>query len=197
MAFEIDAALAEATDRETFDVLEFVKGANTPEQDVTIYTDADAALKLAHIFVEEAARAKRAEKEPLGLDEEDSPVADEDEINELHERLTASALVFKLKGLAPAAVRALENGLKAKLPYTEGAENEEFTEAFNNTLIAKSIKSVTRADGAVNENAWTAESVAAINDTLYVSEANKLFNGAAEVNFVGAIFDRAVNADFS
>lgn len=198
MAFEIEAVLDEALDRETFDVLAFVQGANTPKTDVTIYTDADAALKLAHIFVAEAARAEAAAGDSLSIadDEEDEGV-DEDEITELHARLTASALTFHLQGLAPAAVRALENSLKAKLPYKEGADNEEFDSTFNNTLIAKTIKTVTAADGRVQSQPWTAEMVSVLNDSLYVSEANKLFNGAAEVNYVGAIFDRAVNADFS
>lgn len=195
---DVDAAIEEATSRDTFDVLEFVQGSNTPEQTITVYTDADAALKLAHIFIEEAARSKQASEESLGLtDEDEYEGADEAEINELHERLSASALIFRLKGLAPAAVRALESHLKATTDYKEGAENEEFTEAFNNSLIAKTIKSVERPDGSVSTTAWTAETVGKLNESLYVSEANKLFNGAAEVNFVGAIFDRAVNADFS
>ena len=192
----IDAVVEEATSPETFDVLEFVKGANLPESDVTIYTDADAALKLAKIFIEEAARSKQASEDSLSIDDEYEG-ADEDTINELHERLTASALIFHLKGLAPAATTALENHLKATLPYTEGAVNDEFNKEFNNTLIAKSIVSVERPDGQISTTTWTPEKVAVLNESLYVSEANKLFNGAAEVNYVGAIFDRAVNADFS
>jgi hypothetical protein len=194
MSFTIDAAalVEESTSRETFDVLEFVKASNLPTLDVTVYTDGDAALKLARIFVEEAAREKKAAEESLSIDDEyDGP--DEDTINELHQRLTSSALVFHLRGLAPSAVRALENSLTAKL----GKDTEEFTEEFNNTLIAKTIVSVETADGRISDKSWTAKQVATLNDSLYISEANKLFNGAAEVNFVGAIFDRAVNADFS
>ena len=196
MSLNIEAAIEEATSRETFDVLEFVKGANLPKNDVTIYTDADAALKLARIFVAEAARSKKEAEEGLSLsDEFEGP--DEDEISELHERLTASALIFHLQGLAPAATKALENHLKATLEYTEGAENEEFNEVFNNTLIAKSIVSVSTATGHTSDAAWTPEKVNELNESLYVSEANKLFTAAAEVNYVGAIFDRAVAADFS
>lgn len=192
---EISAAVEEATSAETFDVLEFVNAANLPKDTVTVYTDADAALKLTKIFIAEAERAKNGDS--LSIDDE-YEYADEAEITELHERLAASALVFELQGLAPAATTALENHLKAMLPYTEGAANEEFNEMFNNTLIAKTIQSVTRAvDGVRNETAWTAEKVKGLNASLYISEANKLFNGAAEVNYVGAIFDRAVNADFS
>lgn len=196
---DLDSVLDEALDSGTFDVLSFVKGAATPEDDITVYTNADAALKLAKIFVAEAARAEKAKGDSLSLADEDPDEGpDEDEITALHQQLTASALVFHLKGLAPAAVTALENHLKATLSYKEGAENEEFTKAFNNTLIAKTIQSVTRkSDGRVNPAPWTPEQVEALNESLYISEANKLFNGAAEVNYVGAIFDRAVSADFS
>lgn len=194
---EISAAVEELSSPDSFDVLEFVNSAILPQDDVTIYTDGDAALKLAKIFVAEAARQKQAEEEAIGLDEEYEDYADEDEITALHERLAASALVFHLQGLAPAATEAIEKHLKATLPYTEGAVNEEFNETFNNTLIAKTIVSVEKSDGKVNTQTWTPEGVAALNTSLYVSEQNKLFNAAAELNYIGAIFDRAINADFS
>jgi len=196
MAIDAEDYIAQATEKDTFDVFAFVQGTNTPEDEVTIYTDADAALKLAKIFIAEEERAERAKNEVVGLSDEDE-TADEDEITALHERLAASGLVFKLKGLAPKAREAIEKKLRATTDYKEGEENTEFNEALNATLIAKSIVSVTNAAGAVASNAWTVETVNAFTEELYVSEANKLFGAVAQVNYVGAIFDRAINADFS
>lgn len=193
---DYDKAIETVLDRETFDVLAFVKGANLPVHEVTLYTDADAALKLARIFVAEAAREKKAESDSLSIDDEYEG-ADEAEISELHERLASSAIIVHLQGLAPAALRAMENHIKATLPYEEGAENEEYNNAFSNELVAKSIVSIESADGRVDEAKWTRAKVEKLNDALYVSESNKLYNAAAEINYVGAIFDRAVSADFS
>lgn len=191
-----DAAIEAALSKETFDVLAFVKGANLPVHDVTLYTDADAALKLARIFTEEAARQKRTNTDSLSIDDEYDG-ASEEEINALHERLTSTAIVVNMRGLAPAALRAMENHIKATLPYEEGGDNEEYNLAFNNELVAKSIVSVESADGRVDSTKWTRAKVEKLNEALYISESNKLFNAAAEINYIGAIFDRAVSADFS
>jgi hypothetical protein len=111
--------------------------------------------------------------------------------------LVATSLTFHLQGLAPSAVSALEKHLKATTEFKEGSENTTFTDAFNNTLIVKSIVSVERTDGAINTDKWTVEQVSDLLGQLYISEANKIYEGVAEINYIGAIFDRAVNADFS
>ena len=193
---DADTAVEAATSKDTFDVLEFVQGVNLPTNDVTVYTDADAALKMARILIAEQEREERIKQEGASLADDDE-LADEDEITELHERLVASRLVFHMRGIAPKAVKALDNKLKATHPYIEGGNNPEYVTAFNNTLIAKSIVSVENAAGAVNTDKWTPEKVADLLDSLYISESNKVFDGAAELTYVGAIFDRAVSADFS
>ena len=186
----VDEKLAAAP--EEFDVLEFVRGTATPEDTVTIFTDADAAVKIADIVAAEAAR-----------DEDSLSIADESEIdegvfNELHARLTASALELTLKGIAPAARVALENHLKATLPYREGELNEEYNEALNYELVSRSIKGVTRlSTGAVSSTEWTPERVKSFLDELYVSEQNKVYFGVMKVTYVSDIFDKAVTADFS
>lgn len=202
MAFELDAdAIVEkATSKETFNVFDFVQASNLPTSDVVIYTDADAALKLAKIFTAEAERAKKNADNSDGFslaDDFDEDATSEEVITELHARLVATSLTFHLKGLAPSAVRAIENHIKATTDFKEGKENEEFTATFNNTLIVKSIVSVERTDGVLNTDAWTIEQVAAFLPELFISEANKIYEGVAEINYIGAIFDRAVNADFS
>lgn len=198
MAFniEIDDAVEAATSKDSFNVFEFVQGAVVPTDAVAVYTDADAALKLAKIFVGEAERAKKQAEEGASLaDEYDVP--DEDVVNELHERLLHSKLVFNMKGLSPDARVELEDAIKKKVEYVEGENDDVYSEAFNNALIAKSIVSVENPTGAVNTDKWTPKMVAGLLTSLYVSEQNKLYVASAELTYVGAIFDRAVSADFS
>lgn len=203
MGFEIDvnAAVEEATDLDTFDVFEFLEGANTPQNKVTIYTDADAALKVARFLVNEKERNERSKQmDQYSLaddyDEEEENLSEE-ELTELHNRLTASALTFELKGLAPAARKALEKKLQATTDYSETEASPEYNRALDGELVARSILSVTNAKGQKSSNKWTAENVLKLTDTLYESEAGKLFQGVGEINYVGAVFDRAVTADFS
>lgn len=204
MGFEIgiEEAIEAATAEDTFDVLAFVKGAATPEDDVTVYTDADAAMRTAKsLIAEKAKREAKENNDEYSLaddyDDEDTAVLSEEELEELHERLLNSAITFHVKGLAPAALKALEKSLQAKLDYKEGRANPEYDEALERELISRSIVRVTNAAGAVSNAAWTVEQVSELTDNLYPSELNKLFVAVAQINYVAAIFDRAVSADFS
>lgn len=194
MAVNIDEAVEAATSKASFNVFEFVQGGTVPTDDIYIYTDADAALKLAKIFYAEEQRKKKDAEEGLSLGDETEDEVPEEVISALHERLLASRLTFHLKGLAPEAVRTLEANTLKK--HTD-AESEDFNLAFNHTLIAQSIVSVENPDGAVNTDKWTAKMVTGFLPSLYLSEASKLLEASAELSYIGAIFDRAVNADFS
>lgn len=202
MGFEIgiDDAIAAATSEETFDVLEFVAGGATPEHKVTIYTDADAALKTARLLLAEEERNARKDSDDYSIAdafEDEEEQLSEEQLTELHDRLVASGLEFELKGLAPAALDALEKSLRAKHEYKEGQANAEYNEALELELTARSIVSVKRADGKVNSAKWTPEKVQSLFVSLYPSESNKLVTGVVQINYVAAIFDKAVTADFS
>lgn len=202
MGFEIgiEEALDGAMSEETFDVLEFVKGTATPEHKVTIYTNADAALKTARLLLAEQERNERKDSDDYSIadtfDEEEEQLSEE-ELTKLHDDLVASGLEFSLKGLAPAALDALEKSLRAKHEYREDKPNEEYSKALELELTARSIVSVKKADGKVNASKWTPEKVEALFVNLYPSESNKLVTGVVQVNYVAAIFDKAVTADFS
>lgn len=192
MTFDLDTA----TNAETFNVFDFVTGAALPEEDYTIYTNGHAALKLAKIFEAESIRRKEAENDP-NASIADEPVASEDEITALHTALVESGLVFHMQGLAPHALEELQNTIKEQTGYVEGQENENFFVTMNNTLVANSIKYVTNHAGAVDKNKWTPQMVKSFAGSLYVSEQTKLYAGAGELTYIGAIFDGAVTADFS
>jgi hypothetical protein len=197
LSFEIAApdiaVVDEALNSEEFDVLAFVRGANLPTDTETIFTDADAAVRMAALLEEE----EHAENDPYSITDGNDAI--DDELTELHERLVESALEFTLQGLAPRARVALENHLKATLPYKEGDLNPEYYEALTNEVVARSIKSVTNAaSGKTSTAAWDATKVADFFVDLYPTEQAKLYNKAMGLTYIQAeVFDRAVNADFS
>lgn len=196
---EVEEAVNAALSEESFDVLEFVKGTNTPEDKVKLYTDADAAQKILKFYEAEQAEQEQ-DSSDWSLDEalpnEVEEQLSEEELTELHERLLDSQLIFEVKGLAPKALEAVEKHLQATTGYTDGGDNTEYNKALDLKVVADSIKSVTNRKGQVDRSKWTPERVEEFLVELYPSEKGKLFVGVGSINYVGAVFDKAANADF-
>lgn len=190
------AALDEATAPDTFNVFDFVKKTNTPTLTVTIYTDADAALKLYDLKQKQGA----LEQKNKDLAEVFDITDDTDftyEIDELLEQINETALKFTVKGLAPKALDAFNKSFEAKNGDLKDSDQEAYNVSFNNSLVAKSLVSFETPDGQVIDRKWTADEVAQLTEDLYISEASKLYSTTARANYVGAVFDAAVSADFS
>jgi len=195
---ELDESVTEALAPETFDVLDFVQGRGLPRSAVTLYTDVEAGQRLADLAATEESNAKLAEKEGLGIADEVEWV-DPDEVEELRERIENSAITFKLRGLAPAAKKALRNGLVAKHNFKEDVpanEQEAYFEEYSYTLIAKTVEAVVRADGAEDNTKWTPERVKAFHEAYNETEYARLDNAVYNINFNTDVFDRAASADF-
>lgn len=198
MTEELPTNVQEALSPETFDVLEFVSGKGTPMDDITIYTDNEAGYRLAKLAEMEAASAKRGEVEGLGIADELDWV-DPDEVAELSERITSSALTFNLRGIAPAAKTAIRANLVAKHNFSEktpAEDNSAFFEDFTCTLIAKTVTSVTKANGGTDSKPWTVERVGALREILNESEFQRLDTAVYSLNYNTDVYDRAVSADF-
>lgn len=193
---DTNEAVAKATSEDEFDALAFFSNAALPEDTVTIYGDAASAYRLAELDRKRKEQQAQDEDEGTSLTDEIEYI-DPDEIDELKTRLNASAINFKLRGLAPAARDAIEKAARAKHPYVEGAENTEYNEAFNANLIASTIVSVSNAAGKIDKNKWDAARVLNFGKVAQASEFDKLFTGVFRVNYIGDAIDRAVSADFS
>lgn len=192
---DLEDAVAAVLDPEEFDVLEFFVGAILPTKDVTLYRDAAAGFELAEILDAEAEAAKKKKTEGLGIGDEEGYV-DEDRITELHERLLASSVTFHLQALEPEEQRKLREELRIKHNYRAGIPNDDYNIDYNYNMIAKSIKSVKAANGAVDNKEWTAERVEKFDRTVLSTEFERLFEAVFEINFIGDSIDKAVNADF-
>lgn len=193
---EATVAVENVTSEEEFDALAFFSGATLPEDKVTVYADAATAYQLATLAVKEKERAELAESEGISL-ADDVEEIDPDEVAELQRRLKASAITFHLRALAPAARDAIERKARASNPYVEGADNTEYNEAFNASLIADTITAVSNANGKYDKNKWDAARVLAWGKVAQPSEFDKLFTGVFRVNYIANAIDLAVNADFS
>lgn len=189
-----EALIEEATDSEEFDVLDFAEEVGLPTHTHTLYTNARSARRLDEILEAEKARAKRDKDAVHGLDD-DLGYTDEDEVTALREELEKTAIVFELRGLAPAAQKAIEAKVRAtKWSETDNDQSEYWTE-YNLQIISKSIVSASRG-GREDTKAWTTERVAKLGEKVYDVEYGKLIQAATELTFVGAVFDRVVTADF-
>lgn len=202
---DTEKTLDELLAADTFDVLDFVRAAILPEDTVTLFTDYDAGLKLTRLLAAEKKAHKEAEEskkrnpaEALSIGD-DYPEDHEEEINNLNARIEKSALTFALRGLAPAAKTAIEQNLKATKNYSEadGADNNEFWEAYNLKLIADSIRSVTNSAGKINDKKWTPEQVKSFAESIHPEEYVKLMAAAQQLTFTSELFDSRVTADFS
>ena len=198
MTEELDESVIAALAPETFDVLDFVTGSGLPRKKVTLYTDVEAGQRLADLVAAEKAIENRAETDGLGITD-DVEWVDPEEVAQLREKIEGSAITFTLKGLAPAAKKALRLSLVAKHNYKEdvpAAEQEGYFEEYSYTLIAKTIESLSRADGAVDNKKWTPERVKKFHESFNEGEYKRLDDTVYEVNFQTDVFDRAASADF-
>jgi hypothetical protein len=193
---EASSAVESATSEDEFDALAFFSGASLPEDTITVYADTATAYRLAEIVRQHEAQKLTESVEGLSLTDEVADI-DPDEVEQLQTKLKTSAVIFKLRGLAPAARDAIEKKARASNPYTEGAENSEYNEDYNANLIASTIVSVSNAKGKLDKNKWDAQRVLAFAKGAQPSEFDKLYTGVFKVNFIGDAIDRAVNADFS
>lgn len=188
-----DEAVEALGNPETFDALAWVRGAHTPGDTITVYTDSEAVLALSRLLAEEEVGADGTPVKADVLSLADETKDNSDEIDELVTRLDASALQIALKGLAPELVDAMTKHHQA---VRAGKTEDKFFEEFNNELISKTITKVTNPAGAVDTSDWTPERVSAFVVSLYSTESDKLFSAVVDLTYVGTAFERVAKADF-
>lgn len=198
MSEELENAVVELMSEESFDVLEFVRGAILPVDKVKIFTDADAAVKVARLVAQQEEYAEREREaikrgEVAGIDA-DYGYVDEDEIDALANRLEDSAIIVHIRGLAPKLRRAVEKNIEATHSLKE--DPEDYYKALNHRIIAQSVTGVER-QGKLYPAKWDDAFVADFEEELYEVEFNKLIVATGAVTYIADQFDAAVTPDFS
>lgn len=162
-----------------FDVLAFVEGTAYPTTEVVIMQDVKSAAEYIKLV------AKQAD----ASEEVDDKLAEK--LAELSEKLTASALVFDLRGMPPGRV---ENILKAPASGEDTPEKERDRE---HELVARTIIGVRNSKGERDGRVWQGEDVAKLREFVKEGEFGKLLTGVGEVNFNAMVFEEATDAGFS
>lgn len=174
-------AIDAATQPGTFDVLSFVEATAYPTETVVVFQNVAAADHYVKLI------NKRVELEAIPEDKRDTAAIDAlaPEIEAAGKDIEKSSIIFDLQGMPPGVVQDLLKGMAEDDPDSD------------NELIAKTIKSVRNAAGAVDPRTWTAVDVKRLRDNLKEGEFGKLVAGVGQVNFNAMVFDQATDAGFS
>lgn len=197
----VDAAL----NVETFDVLAYIEDQPVATDEVKIYTHVGNSRKLKQLLEERAeilarrrAAAIRDDYADLSIADEDQDTDLDDEINDLIAELEKTAIVFKMKTVAPALVRAIEKSAEAKAQTDWTAREQEIhRQQTTADILSRAISEVVRGDGAVDDSPWNAQRLLKLEEALYAEQAQRLISGLYEMVYTGQVFEEALTVDFS
>lgn len=215
---ELNTELAETKAEEmkaegTFDLASALKGTSYPTDDATIFLDGEAAHELNMVLAEISELGFKSAE--LGA-EKSGGIVDAPEKVEVDEQIEAlevrqkelikevleSALIFKLRGLAPKAWKLIIKSWNRKskaFAKENGLDEEErvdwANDKINQELISKSIVQITDAKGNVQKGAVKIETVEELQDSVLQSEFAKLLDTANNMTFANGLFANAIAAD--
>jgi hypothetical protein len=186
---EVRDAVEKATDKSTFSLVEAIKGRGYPTEEVTVYTNADAAYNLAetNALLETLAQGKQQDTEEY------------DNLDAVAQQLKAevqeSALTFSLRGISPGEVQRLSKKV-AKQARAEDLDEDEEALLRTAAWFAPHVVRVSNAQGEVDEHLYTAEEARVLMDLLPQSEWNKLLVAMSKLSLGSMYFDQLVDAGF-
>lgn len=201
---KIHSNVEAALNAEEFDVLNYLEDQPVATDVVKIYTHVGDSRRLKQlaeqrdeILYARKAKAQRDDYSDLSIADEDQDTELDDEINEILERLEKTALIFHMKTVAPALIRAIEKAAEAKAQsdwtHVQAELHRQRTTA---DILARAIDHVERGDGAVDPNAWTADRLLKVEESLYAEQAQRLISALYEMVYTGQVFEEALTVDF-
>ena len=194
-----------AMNPETFDVLAYVDDQPVAEETVDVYVNVAKARELEKLMEDRAVAVakKRSDKITgeapiMGLGDEDEDTIYDNQINALLEDLEKTKLVFHIRSVAPALVRAIDKKYLAKMDKDWDEERLNKHEADRlMEIVSHSITKVVTGDGAVDETKWDRKRLAALEEKLYRPQFERLTSELLDMVYTGEVFERVLNADFS
>ena len=208
----VEDYVEELKSEETFDLSAALRKASYPTDDITIYLDGEKAYdledklqELSRLGHESAARSAANSggivDDPEKEEYDTKIAAVEAEVKELVKEITDSALTFKLRGLAPKQWRLIAKSWERKIRPETKAEidvleaDRERDDKTNAEILAKSIVSVTDAQGRVSKGAHTLEQIEELHDTVISEEFSKLLTLANRLTFANGQFNSVIASD--
>ena len=198
-----------------FDLSAALKKTSYPTQDVTVYLDGYTAHELNELLDE----VSELEHKAVGYSAlaqgsmTDAPEKEDIEAEiaalkarelELIKEISASALTFSLRGLAPAQWRLIDKEARRKVKAASKSEDDvleaqiERNKLVNIEIVAKGIVKVTDANGDVSEGAITLKAAEDMFDALLEPEWLKLQDTIQNLTFANTVFQNVSmqDADF-
>lgn len=214
---EQDPKITEAL--EEFDLSEWLDGATSPKDTVTVYRDGETLRNLQKLLAYvEAAKAQSGEqkRQLLSLvDEHDVDAIDsevEDQIAELRAKLAASGLTFEVEGLAPMETSLIQKKVAKRFKgqkdadgkeYADGAEHPDYGFALDEAYISRCVKATRNADGKLVKKSWTPEEIHQLRYNeetgrgLPANEFGRLSQKVVSVVYMRYDMDQLITQDFS
>lgn len=166
--------LAEITDRKKFNTVDYIKngGVVLPERPIKLYLNVNACYRIVEIRDELAQLEAEWSGGITGApDELVQPLkAEREELAELNEQTT---LTVHLRGVHPAVDNLIKKRLKVGKKKNE--IDEDFWEKYVGEFLAKSIVSVERPNGEIDDHAWEGAEVIEFYNALPDGESNRLW----------------------
>lgn len=194
---DINTLVDDATAKGSFSVLDAARGRSYPQDTVSVYTDEEAAYEVHRLNQVDADEKDSAAHE--------SRVA---EIDALKERVKASVLTFRMRGVSDKVKDSINKETIAKFGeavisdtgqwISGGADFGDGADWNNAKLLAEHILDVTDAEGNVDSHHWTPEEIIDLRtNVLPEDQFQELVGMLFKLSFAKNWFDASVTPDFS
>jgi hypothetical protein len=164
-----------------FNLGEFVKGRGYPQDTVEVYVDVESAYELSKLNEKLIKVTDTQESEKL-----------EAEAKALSDKIMASKLTFKMRGIDQKQVEVIEEQSKKKFPEDDAAWILDYM----CELVAANIVSVTDASGKVDERVFTGEDVEELRSYLNSEAWEKIVSTMQKLTLATGYFKGLTDAGF-
>jgi hypothetical protein len=164
-----------------FNLGEFVKGRGYPQDTVEVYVDVESAYELSKLNDVLVKTTDTKESEKL-----------ESEAKALSDKIMASKLTFKMRGIDQKQVEVIEEQSKKKFPEDDAAWILDYM----CELVAANIVSVTDASGKVDERVFTGENVEELRSYLNSEAWEKIVSTMQKLTLATGYFKGLTDAGF-
>lgn len=183
---EVVSLVNEAQKKNVFNLADAIKGRSAPEKVITVYTDVQTALELQEL------NGKMNEFTYI-MDE--SKFAElEKQAKELTEKISASKLIFHMRGISQEETEKVTNAISGNDRATDSGL--EYAKDYTCALVAANIVKVENAVGEVDERKFTLEDAKAMYKNMPVEAWLTLVNTMEQLTLATGIFKGITDAGF-
>jgi hypothetical protein len=189
-ADEVLKLVEKAQSKGVFNITDFAKGRGYPEDSVTTYIDVESAYELSKI------NKKIANS------------FDDDEINELDKvakelaaKVSASKVVFHMRGINEGTIDGISDVCNKKYPVTTNVlgqveQDPNWNRDFTAGLVAANLIKIEDADGNFDERVFSIDDVNELRDYLPREAWSLIVEKMQQLTLAGTYFEGLTDAGF-